>query len=187
MLFSVRRSRSAFTLIEVLLACVLASILSLVVFQVLRMTLIENRRVASTRQVMSETWLLREQIANDIGNTRAYRITPDAIVLGGFLTTDLETGAKTQQLSLVTYQLVPRGDRKALERSEIPFSSQQSAPRKDTVWHGVGSIVMFPKAEYVESISSTIPELQQLGLQSLSGGMIFRMFDTDGKLMLEIQ
>ena len=180
-------ARPAFTLIEVLLACVLASMLSVVVIQVLRMALLESRRIATNRQPIAETWLLRDQIASDIGNTRAYKITKDTLVLGGFLTCDLETGAKTQQLSLVTYQLVRRGDRMALERTELPFNSQQSSTRKETVWYGVGSIVAFPRAEFVEAQSSSISELQQLGLQSLSGGMIFRMFDSERKLLLEVQ
>jgi len=161
--------------------------LSVVVIQVLRMALLETRRITMSRQPLSETWLLREQIASDVGNTRAYKITSDTMILGGFLTSDLETGAKTQQLSLVTYQLVPRGNRMALERSELPLNSQQSAPRKETVWYGVGKMVAFAKAEFVESLSSSIPELQQRGLQSLSGGMVVRMFDVDGKLLLEVQ
>lgn len=179
--------KRAFTLIEVILACVLASMLSMVVVQVLRMALTESRRIATSRQPIAETWLLRDQIASDIGNTRAYKISKDTLVLGGFLTCDLETGAKTQQLSLVTYQLVRRGNRMALERTELPFNSKQSSPRKETVWNDVGSIVVFPKAEFVEAQSSSIPELQQLGLQSLSGGMIFRMFDSERKLLLEVQ
>jgi len=161
--------------------------LSVIVIQLMRTTLMETRRIATSRQPLGETWLLREQIASDIGNARAYRVSRDNLVLGGFLTSDLETGAKTQQLSLVTYQLVRRGERMALERTELPFHSQQSRPRKEIVWYGVGSIVAFPKAEYLESISSTIPELQQLGLQSLSGGMIVRIFDTDNRLLLEVQ
>jgi prepilin-type N-terminal cleavage/methylation domain-containing protein len=178
--------RCGFTLIEVMLAFVLASMLSVVVIQLMRTTLLETRRIAARRQPSAETWMLRELLESDISNTRAYRVSKDMMILGGFLTSDLPTGAKTQQLSLVTYQLVRRGERMALERAELPFHSQQSQPRKEIVWYGVSRIVAFPQAEYLESISSTIPELQQTGLQSLSGGMIVRIYDTDNNLLLEI-
>ncbi len=119
LVFAHGKRRFGFTLIEVVLACLLASILSVAALQVLRTTLVDSRKIATQRQLPSVTWLLREQMAIDIGNARGYRVTADSMILGGFLTSDRSTGARTQQLSIVTYRMIPHGNRNALERSEV--------------------------------------------------------------------
>jgi prepilin-type N-terminal cleavage/methylation domain-containing protein len=178
--------KGGFTLVEMLLACVLASLLSVAAMQVMRKTLVEGQEIAIQQHPMSGTWLLREQIAGDIQNARAYNVAGNTMMLGGFLTRDLKTGIHTQQLSVVTYQIVPRGRRLALERTEM-FLNSGGTPHRETLWYGVGGMVAFPKAEFIDGRQSVIPELQQIGLRSLTHGMSFRLTDPDGKLLVGIQ
>ncbi len=180
------KRRSAFSLIEVMLACVLASLLSVVMIQVLRTVLLESRRIADSRQILSETWLLREQLDNDLRNARGCRISSDTMMLGGFLSRDPETGLPTQQMALVTYRIVPKGNRMALERSESSVTNPQTATWTETVWYGVGGMTAFPKGEFLGAQASIFPELTQRGLENMEAGISFQLYDAQGKILVEI-
>ncbi|MDZ4853061.1 MAG: prepilin-type N-terminal cleavage/methylation domain-containing protein [Pirellulaceae bacterium] len=177
--------RRAFTLIEVMLACVLAAMLSVVMLQVMRTTLLESRRIAQSREVASETWLLREQLARDLSNARGYQVGANSLNLAGFMSRDPITGLNTQQMALVSYQIVPRGSRSVLQRTETSYGLKPQS-FTEVVWDGAGSIVAFPKREFLEAQANEFPDLDRLGVTRLSGGMIFRLFDPTGKILLEI-
>ena len=180
------KPRFAFTLIEILLACVLASMLSVVMIQILRTTLVESRRAAQRRQPLSETWLLREQISNDLSNARGFKINSSSLSLGGFLARDPGSGARNQQMAIITYQLVPTGSGMALQRSESLFSNESDFPTIETVWLGVGGMIANSKSESIGIQSNSLPELDQMGFQSIAGGVSFRLVDSQGKLLVEI-
>jgi len=157
-----------------------------VMIQILRTLLLESRQIAESRQSLSETWLLREQLGNDISNARGFRISNDTMMLGGFLSRDPATGMLTQQMAIVTYRIVPKGKGKVLERSESLLTSSNASAWNETVWYGVGGIAASSKGEFLGSQSSLLPELSQLGLQSMEAGISFQLLDPQGNVLVEI-
>ncbi len=179
-------TRSAFTLLEVLLACVLASMLGLLVSSLMRSGLQESKLANQIRLPIASSWLLREQMEHDLANARAYSVTPDSVTLGGFLSRDAESGMLTQHLAIVSYRIVEKANRRVLERVEgIPGPRGIQPTYSEVVWDGVGSLKAIPKALLMSGSVPVLPELQPFGMLPLTDGMMLQLTDLEGRIFLE--
>jgi prepilin-type N-terminal cleavage/methylation domain-containing protein len=181
------RSRIAFTLLEVLAALTLSGILAVLVAALMRSGLQESRLAQNPRLPITESGLLREQMEADIANARAYAISPNAVMLGGFLSRDPASGDLTQHLTIVTYQVAKKGRFLVLERIEkAPRSQTEAEFFSEAVWDDVASLKAVPCAEYISGSIPVMPELAELGMKPLTHGMFLQLFDSQGRIILEI-
>jgi hypothetical protein len=180
------KQRSAFTLLEVLLACVLASMLGLLVTSLMRSGLQESKLANQIRFPIASSWLLREQMEHDFANARAFTMTSDSITIGGFLSRDAETGMLTQHLAIVSYRIVEKANRRVLERREgIPGPRGIEPTYSEVVWDGIGSLRAIPKAVFLSGGTPVLPELLPLGMQPLTEGLMLQLTDLEGRIFLE--
>jgi hypothetical protein len=182
-----RPTSAGFTLLELLAACVLASLIALVTTRLMRTSLSETKFANTIRQPMVNSVLFREQLNEDIINARAFLVLPDRFILGGYLSRDPKTAMPTQQMSVVTYQIVALGKRKVLERQELRFQPDgRPITRREVVWDGISSFVAIPRAELISGSAFIFPELEAMQLKPMLDGLSVRMFDEKGRLFLEI-
>ncbi len=179
-------NRSAFTLLEVLLACVLASMLGLLVATLMRSGLAESQQANQIRLPIASSWLLREQMEHDFANARAYSRSTDSVTLGGFLSRDPQSGMLTQRLAIVSYRIVEKANRRVLERLEgVPTQRGIAPTYSEVVWDGIDSMRVIPNASFVTGSVPVLPELSQLGLQPLAEGVSIQLTDLQGRVFLE--
>jgi type II secretory pathway pseudopilin PulG len=178
--------QSAFTLLEVLLACVLASMLGLLVATLMRSGLAESQQANQIRLPIATSWLLREQMEHDFANARAYSQSPNSVTLGGFLSRDPQSGMLTQHLAVVSYRIVDKANRRVLERLEgVPGPRGIEPTYSEVVWEGIQSMRVVDNARFVTGSIPVLPELSQFGMKPLTEGLSIQLTDLRGRVFLE--
>lgn len=125
------RDRFAMTLIELLVASVLTSVLAGAVLLTLRVTYADAARL--TRQTTASPQLLIEQIERDFANSRGARIAADRLTLTGFVAT--YDRQPTLRRARVQYRVAAVAGRPVLLREErLP----DGATLRDVAWDNVG-------------------------------------------------
>lgn len=128
--------RPAFTLLELVVAATLTSILMAVVFLTLRSSFAETRFGDTRDAERPYVQLLREQIRRDVENSRGISTSRGRLDLSGFLATDPEQLMPTLSEARVVYRVDRKGGRNVLTRTELP-SVDRDEVRTDVIWSGV--------------------------------------------------
>ena len=123
--------RRGLTLIELLVAGILTTLLMGCVLMLLRVTYADAARLSA--KTSTPPTVLAEQIARDLTNSRGVRIAPGRVVLAGFVGT--RRRMPTLQRSRVTYLVRQIGSTACLVRAEQSGGSTT----QEVAWIGVGS------------------------------------------------
>jgi len=110
-----RRTAFAFTLIELVVALVLGSLLLTLLMAVMRRSFTQLR-VASDDTSLVKSTLLIDQLRRDFTNARRLRVGVNAFELTGFIHRDPETMIATQLPARAVYEVQPWGDSTMLVR-----------------------------------------------------------------------
>ena len=125
------RVRGGLTLIELLVAGILTTLLMGSVLMLLRVTYADAALLSA--ETATPPTLLAEQIARDLTNSRGVRIAPGRVSLAGFVGT--RRRMPTLQRGRVTYSVRRFGSAACLVRTE-----QSGGPVvQEVAWVGVGS------------------------------------------------
>ncbi len=119
------RRRMGLTLIELLAATALATLLMVAVLGVLK-SITRGQKVLLAREPI-ESWQLRltEQLRWDLENSRAFKPIAAGFQLEGFAGRDFSSSATTHARSVIEYVVVRAGDRGQLIRRESHPDSLQ--------------------------------------------------------------
>jgi len=136
--------RQAFTLLEMVIALVLASLLLVTLTGVLRRCFTEIR-IGNDDSNLLKHGLLIEQLHRDMCNSRSMQLGNNRIRLSGFIHRDPETLIATQRVANVTYEVRQNGDQSLLVRIQSAgnlrsrFTTEQFV---EPVFAGVASMVL---------------------------------------------
>lgn len=130
-------SRSALTIIEVLVATLLASLMLSAVAGLLG-ALARQERILSAKQ-HQPAWQIQlsEELLWDLRNARRYAVTESGVFLDGFGGRDFGSLRPTGEPALIAYALVDAGGERWLVRQELhPADRTNRIPRVDLVCRG---------------------------------------------------
>lgn len=160
-----RRTRPALTIVELLVATALASMLIVAVLGILAI-LAEKRRVLIDESAFVP-WhqRLEGQLRFDLGNARRFELAPDRLRLVGYGGRNFETGRPTHRRTEVVYRLATAADKVWLVRDESQLDSISNANRRtEIVCSGIGAIAMEVPGEHERKAerSGALPECFRL-------------------------
>ncbi|MEM7475736.1 MAG: type II secretion system protein [Planctomycetota bacterium] len=172
-----------FSLIELIVALVLTSILAVAVLGVLR-SVIRNK--PKSNQVVSN--LVLQQLSQDLCNAEIYRVASGRLELAGALSED-PVGTATCSWAEVQYSarkvLVDRQQRSVLYRttkagnSGFPNRSKQAA---EPMWLGVGTIVI--DSTYLDDSIQRVPKnMSAAGWKALSPSFRVVLTDEESRIL----
>lgn len=177
------RSR-ALTLLEMIVALVLATLLMMALTGLMR-SVSQASQTAAKPQPSSRALLrLRQQLQRDCLNARFYQASDKQLRLLGFLGTDGTTGRASWQWAEVTWQIVERQETQLLIRHEQTLRQTPPRRRIDPMWSGVGSlqVVSYDDAEEdTENGGASHPS----GMKPAGSLFMVSFFDRQGQLILE--
>lgn len=131
--------RNGFTLLELMLATVLMSVLMIGVLAVLTQVLRSPQMTSDQGEPMGEvgpSWV--ELIRHDLTQARTVEHSANRIKLMGYVWLDPVTGQRTQQPAHVTYRLVEIGERPWMVRtSQMIDRDKQPTVRHELLGSGV--------------------------------------------------
>ena len=139
--------RAGFTLLEMIVACVLMAVLMTVVVRVLNVVLRESRDENYGNQAFVAE-ILAAQIRRDVTNARQYRFTPSRLELLGFVAQEQHTGKPLLTQAIASYRIQPTSEGTVLvreQRASVAASRSFTQP----VWAGATSISF--ATSYVEN------------------------------------
>ncbi len=120
------RRRTAFTLLEMVIACMLLAVLLAVVARVMRSILIETKLNESPDLAVSE--LLAEQFRRDLLNAHSYRqLDAQHLQLLGFVAQEPATGQSLLTSAMATYRIKPTSGGSLLVREQLAMPSTNTA------------------------------------------------------------
>jgi prepilin-type N-terminal cleavage/methylation domain-containing protein len=140
-------TRTAFTLVELLVAIVLGSILMGTLMGVLRRSFSEITVATRDDPSLTRNVLLLEQLRRDFSNARRLQIGIDRFELEGFIHRDPDTLIATQRPARVTYQIRRDRNQSLLVRSQI--ESNQSGPLPPGTFTGPFTEAVFAGAQHM--------------------------------------
>jgi prepilin-type N-terminal cleavage/methylation domain-containing protein len=147
------------TLIELLVATALASMLLVAVMSLLK-TLAVKRKVLVEQTAMAP-WQqsLEEQLRWDLTHARRFEFAAESLWLMGYAARDFATGVITHRRSEVVYRLVRLGERTWLLREETqPDMLSNGNRRRELVCCGLTTIAMeIPGEKDVPTHSGSMP------------------------------
>jgi competence protein ComGF len=130
------RYAKAFTLLEVMLAVVLSTIILLVATKVLQSLLQIQKRESSFGGV-GVSDILADQIRRDVSNATNISIGQDQFRLTGMLATDRTSMSANLRFANVVYRIRRQGDESLFERVEVNAQGQTMI---DPLWLDVATI-----------------------------------------------
>ena len=145
------RCRGGFTLVEFLVASLLAVILMATLTGLLNAIWRQSKAAHRAASDYPATWLLEEQIRRDLANARYFELVPRGVRLGGFLTTGSPSGEPTFRHATVSYEVVSSSSNSRLVRVEQPMGSAVSPPRVELLWVGASAVNLIPLVEPLQS------------------------------------
>lgn len=112
------RGRSAFTLIELLIAVVLGAMLMAAVVTTMRLTIRHRTQLESIAPQLSSSAALLDQLRRDVTNAQTFAAAPNSLWLTGNLARDPDTGNAMHQPAMVQYRITSLAGRPALIRAQ---------------------------------------------------------------------
>lgn len=134
-----RSRRSGFTLIEMLAATVVLSMLLVALVGISRASARQARRADSLRTRFPSTGILEDQIVRDIRNADGFLPLNNGVTLFGAISSNPVTGAATHRLARVSYVVRRLRGLRVLVRIE---QLERGAGHGRIVWIGTGGLVV---------------------------------------------
>ena len=160
-------TRAGLTIIELLAAAALASMLMVAVLGLLRILVVKQRILVDQTRMPPWQHLLVHQLRLDLSNARRFELAPDRLLLVGYGGKDFDTRRPTHRPAEVLYRLVSVGDRTWLLRQETHVDSLSNANRRTEIaCSGLSVITMdVPgESERKPQRSGVVPECFQLAV-----------------------
>jgi len=123
-------TRAGLTVIELLAAAALASMLMVAVLGLLRILAAKQRILVDQTRMPPWQDLLVHQLRLDLSNARGFELAPDRLLLVGYGAKDFDTRRPTHRPAEVLYRLVSVADRTWLVREETHVDSLSNANRR---------------------------------------------------------
>tara|TARA_R110002072_G_scaffold301976_2_gene483193 strand:+ start:10534 stop:11196 length:663 start_codon:yes stop_codon:yes gene_type:complete len=179
-----RRARSGMTLIEVLAAAVLVSLLMAGLCGIL--TGLHRQRVALSTLATPEAWRyrLQQQIEWDFKNARRLHVRSNQLTLVGYGSRDFRSGMPTQRPSEVAYFLVPVNGERWLVRRESHLDELTNRNSQITVLASGISEIRVGRPE--ESINDYVPTLPGIDLSPVPAKVRCVMLKEDDTLATDV-
>lgn len=123
------KQRQGFTLVELLAAILLTTLLTTSLIGVIRA--MNQQRKLTTGEHALEGWKLqlRQRLHTDLSNARRMAVTEGQLTLLGYGSHDADTGVATHRPCEVVYRLESLGGRNWLIRQESPLGAQSPTHR----------------------------------------------------------
>lgn len=134
------RSRTAFTLIELIVSAILASMLFVALMNIVWAAHQDVRQLKVADRDLASNTILVDQMRLDFQNARGMLAAPGKITLNGFLSRDQRTLQPTYRLGRVQYSITPFGEDGLLVRESISNSGTTLQP----MWVGIASMQVEP-------------------------------------------
>ena len=161
-----RKNRRALTLVELLVATALATMLLTTAMGLLK-TLAAKRKVLVDGSGLA-AWQqpLEDQLRWDLANARRFQLSPKRLRLIGYGARDFDTQVATHRQSEILYEVVPAGHNTWLVRNEIqPELNTNRNRRREIVCCGVSELKMETSGQSGEpQRAGPIPEQFRLRL-----------------------
>ncbi len=175
------QSRHAFTLIEMVVACVLLSVLLVAVVSVWRVLLNENRQLKQSQAAVLPESLAR-QLRRDVINARSYRQRGEQLELLGYVDQDAASGQALLTLAMANYHIRPTIQGGVLFRSQLSASTTTAVMTTagsmvQPLWRGARAIRLTSNTIDTGDVSLLSPEV----IESFTAGT---MADSSGWIVL---
>ncbi len=174
-----RSRRGGFTLVELLAASVVLSMLLLVLVSVARTSRLQSARAADLSRRFPSTGLAGEHIERDLRNASGLQVTRDGVAMFGPISTDAGSGLQTLQPARVQYQVRRIGGHTVLLRSEQSGRGQNT---NRIVWIGASAL----RVEPVEPAPPASLDVRATGgLSPMPASLRVRILDASGNAIWE--
>lgn len=170
-------SRSGFTLVELVAASLVMSMLLMVLVSVTRSGDRQSRRARALQRSHPSVSILKDQIVRDVRNADGMRITAAGVELFGALATDPGTGAGTHQPAYVAYVVRSAGSRRVLMRTE---RTPRGAERSQLAWMDCGGLQLSAAGSFVSvtaAVSGSLPPIPEV--------VTVELFNSEGQAILQ--
>jgi len=150
------RARSAFTIVELLVASALASILVVALLGTLRSLAIQRKTLFDGGTVEPWRTSLTEQLRWDLCNSRQIEAHPEEIRLAGFASRDFQTDCATFRPCEIIYSICDDGRRHWLVRKEVHTDDLKfDNSRSEVVCAGVARLAVARLGEELDDDRSS--------------------------------
>lgn len=178
-----KHNRAAFTLIELLASAVLASLLMVTLFGVLRAATRQERAARETAPGAAQLRMLAAQLRRDFVNAREMRVAPRQVHLSGATAHDRRTLLPNLRPAHVTYVVASVGEQRWLVRKEVAIDRlRPSRPRVDLLWPDVRALEVVALDEPTASAGAAA-----LATGSMPGRLHVTVRGNDGRPLLTQQ
>ncbi len=135
------QNRGGFTLVEMLAATIVISMLLTALVSISRASARQAKQANDLRLKFPSTTIVADQITRDVRNADGYAAVDGGVVLFGAISSDPATGNCTHQIARVTYAVRNVRGEKVLVRTE----EQSRRPgHQRIVWIGTGGLSLSP-------------------------------------------
>ncbi|MFK7821664.1 MAG: type II secretion system protein [Planctomycetaceae bacterium] len=172
------QGRRGFTLVEMLAAAIVISMLLAALVGFSHTTARQVKRAGRIRKQFPSTAILREQITRDVRNADGFTNLGSGVVLFGALASNPATGQGTHKLAQVTYRIDKVRGLNVLVRAE---QSGQGGGHRRIVWMDAGSISFQPVGG--QAVVGSKRGLNG-ALSPMSPAIDVSFFDADGTTIL---
>ncbi|KAA5541081.1 prepilin-type N-terminal cleavage/methylation domain-containing protein [Roseiconus nitratireducens] len=159
------KKRSGFTLIELTAACVLASIMMVALLRVVIAMAGESVQLRQQEFDAPAAGNLAARLHDDLINARGMAVTPDSILMAGFVGEDLRAGQ-------VRYQRLRRSQRSVLVRRQ--------GQRSELMWIGFAG---FQVTVYEQDDEPRSPDPAGGGLPAVPSRFRVTLVDESGRVL----
>ena len=180
--------RPALTLLEMLAATVIASMLFVALTSLLRTTANQERAVESKLERQPATQLLADLLRRDLTNAHYLQSSPSGVRLVGTIAQDWNTREPTGRLAEVSYRVAKIGAVPWLLRREVHLdvTSTQRA-REELIWSGASAIEILADNQDFDDETLAPPPRYAVGMLPVPGLMAIVVRQTDGTPLLNMQ
>lgn len=170
-----KRSRSGFTLIELVASAVLAALMTVGLMNVVWSTVRESQQLRRSEIIDFPVTQLAERMRTDFQNARGMALQASGVTLHGFLATNRSSREPQLIPGRVRYVRRNIADRGVLVRSEFGGASE-------AVWFGFGRLQVEPLTD-VQSEDALLPVPETGGLPEMPPIFRVTLLGDDKKIL----
>ncbi|MFZ5828656.1 MAG: PulJ/GspJ family protein [Planctomycetota bacterium] len=160
-------SPSGFTLLEVIVASILAGMLMVALVGLLRGFAQQRRYAETLTKLHPPAGLLVSQMRRDLLSARAWQVVPGGLRFIGTMGSGFGPGAPVGRLAEVHYRIVADDAGPRLLRSELPLGEAAGrGPRDELLWSGAAAVELVVLQDSAET-SRTASAVQVPGMQPM--------------------
>lgn len=169
------RPRGAFTLVELLAASTLTALVMVAVLGIIGGLSARQRELAQYDSNAAWKSRFRQQLQWDLANARAIQILPNAFVLTGFASRDLNSGMATHKATKIVYWCKAVAGHDCLVRTETSLEDPAADDQEEYVCDQVANLVVhLPAADATEldaRVGQPVPESLSISFFSRGGAL----------------